>query len=209
MKLKPEDAKEVGRLLESMGVVSAKKGTAIAEAVLTWYYRKRTRKHPNTILVQVGGIADTFAGWQRRLGLSVGTAAGRIKRGWSIEKACSTPRISWNRPVGKYVSIQAAAKALGTDHSTIASRLKRGWPEERATTQPVKSTSRYRGVCWRKDKKRWYATAPRVNCNSTKGLHLGVFHSEILAAHAYDRAAYALLGDRAKLNFPLKKRKKS
>ena len=55
----------------------------------------------------------------------------------------------------------------------------------------------YRGVVKRKENKY------EVNvCVNRKPIYLGTFHDALSAALAYDKKAYELLGDRAKLNFP-------
>lgn len=62
-----------------------------------------------------------------------------------------------------------------------------------------KSPSRYIGVFrYRSPIKPWRALI-YVN---TRQLHIGLFSSELEAAHAYDIAAKHHFGDRAKLNFP-------
>ena len=72
----------------------------------------------------------------------------------------------------------------------------------RNRTHPRKGTSsRYKGVHWRKDKKKWHAEVVLFY----KKHYLGLFTSEIAAARAYDRAARRLHGRFAALNFPRSK----
>jgi hypothetical protein len=59
------------------------------------------------------------------------------------------------------------------------------------------SRSRYKGVDWAKDMKRWRA---RILVNG-KRIYLGSFENEIDAAKAYDEAAKRYHGDFAALNF--------
>jgi len=66
-------------------------------------------------------------------------------------------------------------------------------------TAPRKGgTSRYKGVCWDKDKEKWLAT---IQFNR-KIYKLGHFTDEIAAARVYDERAKELHGDFACLNFP-------
>lgn len=58
------------------------------------------------------------------------------------------------------------------------------------------SSSKYKGVCWRKDHHKWRAKI-RIN---KKDINLGSFTSEIDAARAYDRAAIKYHGEYARLN---------
>jgi hypothetical protein len=60
------------------------------------------------------------------------------------------------------------------------------------------STSKYKGVAWKKDKNKWRA---RIHFNG-KLIFLGYFKDEIQAAKAYDKAAKKYYGQFACLNFP-------
>lgn len=58
-------------------------------------------------------------------------------------------------------------------------------------------TSKYKGVCYRKERCKWSAEI-QVN---RKRLKLGCYYSEIAAAKAYDNAAKLHFGEFARLNF--------
>jgi hypothetical protein len=60
------------------------------------------------------------------------------------------------------------------------------------------STSRFRGVVWAKDRRKWRAMIG----DNGRTVHLGNFTDEIEAAQAYDRAAREMYGAFARLNFP-------
>ena len=59
-------------------------------------------------------------------------------------------------------------------------------------------SSKYKGVCWSKEKQKWTSYI-RIN---RRRKHLGVYASEEEAAGAYDKAARKLFGEYAFLNFP-------
>jgi hypothetical protein len=61
----------------------------------------------------------------------------------------------------------------------------------------LKRSSIYKGVCWNKHAQKWQAEI-KIDGNQR---NLGVFHSEIRAAEAYDRAARRYFGEFAKTNF--------
>jgi hypothetical protein len=60
------------------------------------------------------------------------------------------------------------------------------------------SISRYKGVTWKKSRKKWFA---EIQFNK-KRYSLGYFEDEIAAAKAYDKKAKELFGEFAYLNFP-------
>lgn len=71
--------------------------------------------------------------------------------------------------------------------------------EQQCNQPPRKnSTSKYKGVDWSKEKKKWRA---RVQAKG-KQYHVGYFDSEMRAAKAYDKHARKLHGKFARLNFP-------
>ncbi len=55
------------------------------------------------------------------------------------------------------------------------------------------SSSKYKGVCWQRNSKKWQAHCKRI--------YLGLFSNEIEAAKVYDKAAQRLYGEFAYLNF--------
>ena len=60
------------------------------------------------------------------------------------------------------------------------------------------SSSKYKGVYWRKKTRKWEV---KITFEKKK-IHLGTFCDEIEAAKAYDRAAIKYHGEFASLNFP-------
>lgn len=67
-----------------------------------------------------------------------------------------------------------------------------------ANSKTQRGSSKYRGVCWNKQKCRWQAN---ITVNY-KLKYLGLFDSEFRAALVYDDAAFEAFGEFASLNFP-------
>lgn len=63
---------------------------------------------------------------------------------------------------------------------------------------PGQKSSKYKGVTWKKDNRKWQARIGFEN----KEIYLGCFRDEIDAAKAYDNAARKYHKDFASLNFP-------
>jgi hypothetical protein len=93
----------------------------------------------------------------------------------------------------------AKDKRCTVHERTIHGRLKIGFSPEAAISQKPKfsgNTSKYRGVSWDKENKKWIV---RIKINY-KDKYLGEFSSERAAAERYNSYAYMCLGNKAKLN---------
>ena len=66
------------------------------------------------------------------------------------------------------------------------------------TTSHRDSSSKYKGVSWKKSGKKWLA---RIKINAERR-HIGVYKTEIEAAQAYDKVAKESFGEFARLNLP-------
>jgi hypothetical protein len=111
--------------------------------------------------------------------------------------------------LGGYPTVEAAAVAVDRAILFLGSETPRNFPDReltpaapealrrkaRASWKKEKSVSRYRGVVRYRDG--W-----RANIVAGRGLTLGTFDDEEEAALAYDRAALAVHGPSATLNFP-------
>jgi AraC-like DNA-binding protein len=112
----------------------------------------RIEQNNNTsrnVRIEYGGRSKTVAQWARELGMNPRTFAGRIERGWSVERAIETPADeegcgSHGRTYmyqGTALTSQEWAERLGIPHRTMIARFRR-WPIEKAIIQPLKKSGR-------------------------------------------------------------------
>ena len=116
-----------------------------------------------------------------------------------------TKELSWKRPIFMHREIMKAPKDKVVDHIN-----RNGLDNRRENLRLVtvaqnnmnkssaNGTSKFKGVYFQRDIKRWRAT---ITVNRYKK-HLGVHENEIEAARAYDAAAKKYFGEFAYLNFP-------
>jgi hypothetical protein len=88
-------------------------------------------------------------------GLKYKTLIGRLKRGWDLERALSSPlnpemkRHIVDAKGNEYESIQELSDAYGIDYASLYYRINHGWDIERALTVPVNKYTR------KKSKESW------------------------------------------------------
>jgi len=128
---------------------------------------------------------------------------------WTAAKSPNTfyaVRSAQGRQIRMHRLITTAPKGLVVDHinhnglDNRKQNLRLCTRSENARNQRPQTgrSSRYKGVCWHKNQKKWLA---RVYSNGVT-YHLGSFKSQIDAAKAYDKKAKELFGQYAHLNFP-------
>lgn len=110
-----------------------------------------------------------------------------------------------SKPVYLHREILRAKKGQHVDHinrNTLDCRddnLRIATPaQNRANTRARKNTSGLKGVTWNISNRKWQATITKEGIR----YHLGLFQDKRRAAVAHDRAAKALHGEFAGLNYP-------
>jgi len=122
-------------------------------------------------------------------------------------KCYATRRFNIN---GKWISIRMHRLILNTpanfqidhhNHNTLDNRENNlriaTQSQNQGNRVKQKSSSKYKGVTWYKDTKKWKAQIAIKNHKTS----LGYFNDEIEAAKAYDMKAKEVFGDFAKTNF--------
>jgi len=109
-------------------------------------------------------------------------------------KSVSMHRLIMNPPPGMIVD-----HISGNRHDNRRSNLRICTPAENLrNARKGRGTSRFKGVFWNAQRRKWGASIHRDG----KNIWLGHFTDEVEAARAYDRAARELFGPFAYLNFP-------
>jgi len=144
-------------------------------------------KRPFSQLTQLSGASPNPSLWQQNM---PGTIA-------SNPAFWGHPLMSF--PQNPYFGLGAQFPSVSLNQNFQTSPAKRRHVGEKEEKPPPtrKGSSRYRGVCWLRQRKAWRA---RIEVNG-KRLHLGYFESEEDAARAYDAMARECLGPAARLNF--------
>jgi hypothetical protein len=100
----------------------------------------QARNKRNLVMIRYQGKKKCIAEWAEVFGLPYEVLRLRIKDGWDLEKAFTTPSGNQNLFTyqGKTMAIAAWERELGMKEHTLWARLKRGWSFERAVTTPVR-----------------------------------------------------------------------
>lgn len=81
------------------------------------------------------GLTQTATDWADHVGLRKTTLMERLYKGWTVERALTTPVGRYRQKV-KGQTLGQMAPALGLGRHSIRMRLHRGWSLRRATTTP-------------------------------------------------------------------------
>lgn len=107
---------------------------------------EQTRNTRHSRLITFNGETLLMVDWSKRMGFKPATLAGRFARGWTVERAMTTPearsrvRID-NRTLtfgGETRCLADWSERLGFNKSLIQNRLRQGWSVEAILTTPVR-----------------------------------------------------------------------
>lgn len=116
--------------------------------------RQQHRNKRTNVMLTFNSETMCMEDWAKVLGLKPTTIQGRLKAGWSVEQALSTPP-THNPPrpkvftllthQGKTQRLIDWAKELGIKDTTLGERLRSGWSVEQALMTPVEPRKRRHG----------------------------------------------------------------
>lgn len=89
-------------------------------------------------LIEFRGRAQSVNAWTKELGLAVNTLHRRLRKGWSIEKALTTPSGGERDLIefqGRRLTARAWSRELGLGKNTVRDRLNAGLPVEHVLSQ--------------------------------------------------------------------------
>ena len=123
-------------------------------------YKEQARNRRSSRMLTLRGETFTAAEWGERTGLGQGVILQRIKNGWSVERALTTPKkFKGTGPRGSEItfrgktqSLRAWSRETGISRSTLMSRLDKGMPVEEALTKPPERRGRGSPVWWENQK---------------------------------------------------------
>lgn len=107
--------------------------------------RVQANNKTNNVLITFNGKTQTLAEWSRETGIQEGTIRFRMKSGWSVRDALTTPvqkqkKREKNYQIeykGKSHTMTEWANIIGCRVATLRRRLYSGWSIERALETPI------------------------------------------------------------------------
>lgn len=98
-------------------------------------HSRNCRNRVSNHAISCRGETKLLCEWADVTGIPAARIATRINRGWSVERALTTPPTRWRGPIlevnGSALSITQLAALTGLSSSTVKTRLTRGWSIER------------------------------------------------------------------------------
>ena len=114
---------------------------------------EKTRKVPlrgDTQFIEFNGETHTISEWAAKIGIVPRSLRDRLKAGWSVEKALTTPPTAQSNPPvmleynGMTKTVSEWAKQFNMTASTLHGRLRKGMSVEEALLTPLDSRGRHR-----------------------------------------------------------------
>lgn len=96
--------------------------------------------HPSSLMLEHDGQTLPLQEWANQLGFKGSTIHNRLRAGWTVDKALTTPtdRVSYVRWNGESRTIPDWARVTGIPKSVLYARINQlGWPVEKSFTTPV------------------------------------------------------------------------
>lgn len=104
---------------------------------------EQSRNQRRNVFLTYQGQTMLLVDWVEKTGIDQSTISHRLKKGWSVEDALSTPPGTKNKRYkkityqGKTQCAASWAKEVGLHPGTLRWRLKQGWSIQNALTTPV------------------------------------------------------------------------
>lgn len=138
---------DMGECPPSMTLERPDNDAGYGKANCAWVSRtEQARNRRMNRWIEYRGKTQTLAEWADELGIGYDALHGRLRRGWSIKRAFTTPigPAPENRQFpyeveyqGETLALTEWAEQLGISYKTLHYRLTHGWSVERAFTTPT------------------------------------------------------------------------
>ncbi len=105
---------------------------------------ERNKKWYETCQLTFRGKKQSATDWARELSINPVTLHGRLRRGWTVEEALTTPVQETSKMItfqGKTQCLTDWAREYSMSIVVLSYRLKQGWTIEKALTTPVRKKS--------------------------------------------------------------------
>ena len=104
-----------------------------ANCVWATQVEQQNNKRTN-VIIEFGGKQQTMAQWAREKGMSLALLHNRIKSGWDIPSALTTPAHALIEFDGRRKTMAEWARSVGIKQGTLWYRIKSGWSIAEALT---------------------------------------------------------------------------
>ena len=122
--------------------------SSIAAAPKEAKVAKKPPLRGDTRMIEFNGETHTIAEWAMKIGIVPRSLRDRLKAGWSVEKALTTPPVAQSKPPmileynGVKKTVAEWARQFGMNPATLHNRLYKGMTVEEALLKPLDSRGR-------------------------------------------------------------------
>lgn len=131
-------------IIEKRGLLADQLHAPMIRRIYPEDSRSRSPRGRAAALLTLNGECLSIGVWSRRTGIASKVIIDRIGRGWSVERALTTPTVNIITAFGKSMTIPEWSRYTGIPRETLRKRLANGWHVECALTEPRYSTTRHK-----------------------------------------------------------------
>jgi hypothetical protein len=138
--------KSIGRLLSPEEVVHHKNQNTLDDRIENLQLLANDAEHARIHkqkLIEHNGTTLSVVQWAAKIGIRSNTIYDRLKKGWTVEKALTTPSIYEGKNVlltsnGLTLTVAEWSKRTGIKDDCLRRRIILGWSDEKVINTPVR-----------------------------------------------------------------------